>query len=77
MPIFEYRCRDCGTQFERIVGSADSAVTCKECESPRVEKLLSVFAVAGSSRSIAPSESSPCDTCGAAQRSLCEQWRSQ
>jgi putative FmdB family regulatory protein len=71
MPLFEYKCRDCGTAFEKIVATATTPVVCKQCESPRVEKLLSVFAVGGASRSAASLESGPCGACGAAQRGMC------
>ena len=71
MPLFEYKCRDCGTTFEKIVLSAATEVACKHCDSPRVEKLLSVFAVGGASRSAASLDSGPCSTCGAARRGMC------
>ncbi len=72
MPIFEYKCRDCGTKFEKIVASSRSEVVCNKCESPRVEQLLSVFAVAGSSRAAAKAEEGPCGACGAARRGMCQ-----
>lgn len=31
MPIFEYRCSDCGTQFEKLVRRAEDAVECPQC----------------------------------------------
>jgi putative FmdB family regulatory protein len=71
MPIFEYQCRKCGTRFEKRVNSAEAAATCKQCGSARVEKLLSVFAVAGASRSTAAEESGPCGACGAPRRGMC------
>jgi len=71
MPLFEYKCRECGTKFEKIVPSSSTKVVCKKCESSRVEKLLSVFAVVGSSRSQASFEPGPCGSCGAAQRGMC------
>ncbi len=71
MPIFEYRCRDCGTKFERIVSSSTVKVTCKNCESKQVEQLLSVFAVAGTSHSNESFESGPCGACGAPERGMC------
>lgn len=72
MPIFEYRCGDCGAQFERIhASSANGTVTCKKCESPRVEKLLSVFAVGGASRAATSPEPGPCGVCGAPRRGMC------
>ncbi len=70
MPIFEYRCRECGTKFEKIVTSAATEVTCKKCSSARVDKLLSVFAVSGVSREAAAAEPGPC-ACGAPRRGMC------
>ena len=44
MPIYEYACQGCGSQFEAIVRSSDTP-QCPECSSEELEKLLSVFAV--------------------------------
>ena len=73
MPIFEYKCRDCGAQFERIVTSASTSVLCRKCEGPNVDKLLSVFAVAKGSDSSASFDAGPCRTCGARERGMCGQ----
>jgi putative FmdB family regulatory protein len=70
MPIFEYRCRDCGMKFEKIVASSTAAVTCKNCESPEVQMLLSVFAV-GSARASGSPDPGPCGACGAPRRGMC------
>jgi putative FmdB family regulatory protein len=51
MPIFEYRCRICGHEFEELVPRADTVVHCPTCEGA-AEKLFSTFAAAvGSSNS--------------------------
>ncbi|MCL5006337.1 MAG: zinc ribbon domain-containing protein [Acidobacteria bacterium] len=71
MPIFEYQCQDCGAQFEKISYASDVKILCKNCSSPRVRKLLSVFAVSGASREELPPESGPCATCGAFRRGMC------
>ncbi len=71
MPLFEYKCRECGTTFEKIVASSTARVACKKCRSPKVEKLLSVFAVGGTSRSQDSLESGPCGACGAPERGMC------
>jgi putative FmdB family regulatory protein len=72
MPLFEFKCRECGTSFEKIVPSSTTKVACKKCESPKVDKLLSVFAVGASARSSSASfEPGPCGSCGAAQRGMC------
>jgi len=72
MPIFEYRCRECGAQFEKIVRSAAESVVCESCQSRKVEQLLSVFAVSASSSSTATTvaEAGPCP-CGAPRRGMC------
>jgi putative FmdB family regulatory protein len=57
MPLFEYRCRECGTEFEEIV-STDSIPRCPCCETTDLEKLHSAFAVGrggASARSSSPS----------------------
>jgi putative FmdB family regulatory protein len=64
MPLFEYRCADCGHQFE-FLARGGAAPVCPKCESRSLEKQLSVFAVGASS---GPSPKipadSPCATCG-------------
>ena len=37
MPIFEYRCRECGEKFEAIVNSASSRTVCKHCGSKKLD----------------------------------------
>ena len=59
MPLFEYVCEECGTQFEKIVPTHTSSVECVSCKSVEVERQLSVFAVASSG-----SESSAEEFCG-------------
>ncbi len=43
MPIYEFQCRDCKAAFEKLVGSAAAAehVTCAQCGSHNVHKILS------------------------------------
>ncbi len=46
MPIFEYRCQDCGVRFEKLIRrDADiETLACPSCEGQRLEKELSTFA---------------------------------
>lgn len=73
MPIYEYRCESCGAQFEELMLSSngEKAVRCRVCESKRVTRLLSSFAVQAASSAPAIPESGPCGACGAAQRGMC------
>ncbi len=72
MPIYEYRCEECGTQFEELTLSANGsyAVACRACASGRVTRLLSAFAVHTAEAPPAP-EPGPCGACGAQQRGMC------
>jgi putative FmdB family regulatory protein len=44
MPIFEYKCEDCGKESEILLRSQNEKPKC-ECGSTKLQKLLSVFAV--------------------------------
>ena len=44
MPIYEYRCRSCQTQFEKLVRGGDTPV-CVSCESADLERVFSLPAV--------------------------------
>jgi len=52
MPLYEYRCEECGKRFETIVWpTRPVAVACRHCGSPKVERLVSRFATAGGRKS--------------------------
>ena len=63
MPIFEYTCKSCGSDFETLVRSG-STPDCPSCHSSDLEKKLSVFATAASGPEAAPAAAGPCGTCG-------------
>lgn len=44
MPLFDFRCKTCGHQFEALV-RAGGIVACRSCGGGELEKLLSTFAV--------------------------------
>ena len=72
MPIYEYRCTSCETEFEELSLSRESAaeVRCHHCDSKRVVRVLSAFAVQGASGAAPVAESGPCG-CGAPRRGMC------
>ena len=46
MPIFEYRCGQCGAEFERLHATAQvEAPPCPVCGAAGAERLISRFAV--------------------------------
>jgi len=62
MPIYEYRCRDCGHRFEVLqrLGQGADGLVCPGCGAEPVEKVFSTFAAAG-----ANSAKSAATSCGA------------
>lgn len=74
MPIFEYKCMDCGQHFELITTAASSLPSCSYCNSSNLEKQMSVHSSSsGPSRNRMPG---PGDTacCGSSpgQASGCQ-----
>lgn len=64
MPIFDYRCADCGQTFELFVQTSTVA-ECPKCHGQRLDKLLSRFAVGGQAAAAAPAcMPGPCGSCG-------------
>lgn len=41
MPIYEYRCPECGHQFEQMMRLSDPAPACPSCGTAEVRKLVS------------------------------------
>ena len=44
MPIYEFRCEECGARFEQLVGAGTDAVSCPECDSARTVRVYSAQA---------------------------------
>ena len=53
MPIYEYRCRDCGRRTSILVRNVDtfSVPPCPRCQTGTLQKLVSLFAVKKSEES--------------------------
>lgn len=45
MPIYEFECKDCSSRFETLVIKRDESVTCPQCGSDMLQKLISAHAV--------------------------------
>jgi putative FmdB family regulatory protein len=48
VPIYDFKCQDCGQRFEALVRGA-SKVACPGCKSERLEQLISAFAMSSDS----------------------------
>lgn len=59
MPIYEYHCNDCKTDFEQFVRSmsGQETIICPECGGQHVKKAISLFgALSGGARTSAPAQ---------------------
>jgi putative FmdB family regulatory protein len=58
MPIYEYVCDDCQTQFEKIVLNKQQEIACPKCTSKKNTIQLSVFSTSNGSSNGASAKSS-------------------
>ena len=50
MPLYEYKCKECGCEFEELGSFARAdGVACVQCGSQRTERLMSTFCDSGGS----------------------------
>lgn len=67
MPFYEYRCAECGAEFEKMLrfSEADQLSACPKCESPKTQKKLSKVASFGAaSGEVSTSSASSCGSRG-------------
>lgn len=62
MPLYEFECLDCNSQFEKIVRAADavSDVICPKCGGSKIKKIISAGSHRLSSGSTLPASGSGC-----------------
>jgi putative FmdB family regulatory protein len=67
MPIYSYKCKDCGEQFDLLVGmtAQKTELKCSKCNGKNIEKVISTFSVGGQRGSSSGSSCSTgsCPTC--------------
>jgi len=73
MPIYEYICLDCETQFDalRSMSDADTPIRCENCDSDHTSRTISLFSAHSDSRIVAGAgvacsacTSQNCSSCG-------------
>jgi putative FmdB family regulatory protein len=66
MPLYEYRCNQCGAAFEKMVrwAEAGSSPACPHCQSKDTQKKISIFASVGTSSGNATAASGSCSSAG-------------
>jgi len=72
MPIYEYKCLDCGQTFEtmRSMKDADAPVACSKCQSQQTSRLLSKFAAQSGGKILAGGGDS-CGSCAGGSCATC------
>lgn len=45
MPVYEYRCKNCGNSFEYLVLHSSPAASCPACAGQQLEQVISAFAM--------------------------------
>jgi putative FmdB family regulatory protein len=63
MPIYAYRCRDCGKEFSTLVMSGETPA-CETCASADLEQQLSLIAAPSKGGDSAPAIDGSCDMMG-------------
>lgn len=64
MPIFEYSCNSCGTEFETLMHGSSPAPECPACHGSKLQKKLSAFAAITGSTVTRTELPGPCQSCG-------------
>ena len=64
MPLYEYKCDECGKSFDELVSHPDDPVECPFCHSRNAEKKMSVFAASMGSSSGASATPCGAPSCG-------------
>lgn len=72
MPIYEFRCNECGTEFEELVFGSAAEVVCKKCQSNNIEKLMSAVSFKSSGGFTSASGGSGCSSCAGKSCSTCK-----
>lgn len=76
MPIYEYNCKDCNNDFEKIVRDKSQSIVCPKCGGSNIVKKYSVFGFcskteSGSSKFVSSSGKSSCSVCSATSCASC------
>lgn len=72
MPIYEYHCSNCETNFEAIrrISEADDPIACKHCQSDKTSRGITAAYARSEGGSVAGSDSS-CSDCSGGTCSSC------
>jgi putative FmdB family regulatory protein len=63
MPMYEYTCQKCEEEFEELVFGNDDDVECPKCNSQKIKRKMSAFAIKSGSSYRPSGGSSSCSGC--------------
>jgi len=65
MPIYEYVCQDCKSEFETIrpMSQADAPIACEVCGRRKTKRKLSVFFAESGGKAVAGASAPSCASC--------------
>ena len=69
MPLYEFKCCDCGEEFEVLVLDSGEIIKCVSCDSKNIGKQFSTFGLGSSNGNLGMSESEDSGCCS--QSSCC------
>lgn len=72
MPIYEYKCFRCRTDFEKLIFNISQPVKCPVCGSTEVTKKMSRFGMTGMSEKGGDTAESSCGGCSSTSCSTCK-----
>lgn len=70
MPIYEYHCKQCQSEFEKLVLKSSEKIFCPQCKSKKVHRMMSAFAFSSGGKFKSTGNSS-CGGCAATNCSTC------
>jgi len=70
MPIYEYVCKQCGHEFEKLVFNSSEKIGCPTCKGKKVSRKMSAFAFSSGGK-FKSTASSSCGGCSSGSCSSC------
>jgi len=71
MPIYEFKCMKCKNEFEYLVIGSNGDVSCPDCNTKKVQRLMSACSFKGNGDFSSSSASSGCSSCSGGSCSTC------
>jgi len=71
MPVYDFKCKDCGEKFEFLTFNMSEKAYCIKCKSENLEKLPSRFGTSSGGEFKSSGSSDACSGCSSTSCSSC------